>query len=90
MQLRLIDEALPLGERGAALFCMEESGARLLKPGVALIDARGNRHRIERISEQDGVWSIYLPDGDADYFARLFRDVRLDGTLMTAEDGADA
>ena len=86
MKLRLLDEVMDLGPRGAALFCLAEEGAAALAPGARLTDVRGNVHTVEAVTRQDGLATLYLPAGDAAYFGRLFRDVRIDATLFTLEE----
>lgn len=82
MQLRLLDEVMELGERGIALLWMETEGEARPRAGMRLRDARGNVHEIDRVSGQENVMILYLPKGDANYFGRLFRDVRIDATLF--------
>ncbi|MCI5957376.1 MAG: hypothetical protein MRZ54_10365 [Clostridiales bacterium] len=86
MTLRLLDEVMDLGSRGAALFCLAEDGAALA-PGARLTDARGNKHTVDAVTRQDGLVTLYLSSGDAAYFGRLFRDVRIDATLFAFEEG---
>ena len=33
-------------------------------------------------ARQDGLYTLYLPDGDPAYFGRLLRDVRVDATCF--------
>ena len=84
MQLRLVDEVLDLGARGVALLCDEEGAA--VRPGQLLRDARGNAHRVASVAGENGLLTLHIPGGDAAYFGRLFRDVRVDGPLFTVED----
>lgn len=85
MELRVLDECLALGGRGVALLSMDDDCAPLLKTGMTLVDARGARHELGAVSEHDGVWTLMIPRGDADYFARLLRDVRVDATRLMVE-----
>ena len=80
--LRLLDEVMELGERGIALLWLEAEGETSPYAGMKLRDARGNVHKVASVSEHETVVTLYLPDGDADYFGRLFRDVRIDATLF--------
>jgi len=82
MQLRLLDEVMDLGERGIALLWMEAEGEARPHAGMKLKDARGNVHEVAAVSGHEAVMTLYLPQGDADYFGRLFRDVRIDATLF--------
>ena len=88
MELVTLDEALELGDRGMALLCMDEETAPKLRAGMTRVDARGNRHLLGEVREHDGVWTLMLPQGDAAYFGRLFRDVRVDATRFLVEDSA--
>lgn len=85
MQLRLLDEVMDLGARGVMLLCMDASAAALTAE-TDLVDARGNRHALKAVTEQDGVFMLHLPHGETAYFERLFRDVRIDATLFTTEE----
>ena len=82
MTLRLLDEVLEMGGRGVALLWM--ASAQDVKPyaGMKLRDARGNMHQVASVSDQGELMTLYLPDGNADYFGRLFRDIRVDATLF--------
>lgn len=82
MQLRLLDEVMELGDRGIALLWLECEGEVRPHDGMKLRDARGNVHEVSRVEQQDQVMMLYLPMGDANYFGRLFRDVRIDATLF--------
>lgn len=82
MKLRLLDEVLELGERGIALLWMESEQDVRPYAGMKLRDARGNVHTVASVSEQEGLTTLYLPQGSAEYFGRLFRDVRVDATLF--------
>ena len=82
MQLRLLDEVMDLGGRGIALLWMETEGEKAPCAGMKLRDARGNVHEVASISVHDQVTMLHLPKGDADYFGRLFRDIRIDATLF--------
>lgn len=86
MELITLDEALELKGRGVALLCMDEETASLLKAGMTLVDARGERHVLGSVKEHEGVWTLLLPQGDAAYFGRLFRDVRIDATRFQVEE----
>ena len=82
MKLRLLDEVLELGERGIALLWMEAGDDVRHYAGMKLRDARGNVHAVASVSEHDELTTLYLPEGNADYFGRLFRDIRVDATLF--------
>ena len=76
--LRMMDEVIDLAGFGAALLCI----AGEPRTGMRIRDARGQEHAVGSVSEQDGLYTLHLPEGDADYFGRLFRDVRVDATLF--------
>ncbi len=86
MELRLLDDvmALPVG---VVLLSMDETRAEGLPgkaaAGAVLTDAAGNAHRVESVEEQEGLYLLYLPEGDAAYWERLFRRVTVDATLVT-------
>ena len=86
MELRLLDEVMPL-PTGLVLLSMDETRAEGLPQraaaGAALTDALGNRHRVATVEEQEGLYLLMLPDGDAAYWERLFRKVTVDATLVT-------
>ena len=75
--LRLVDEVMDLGDRGAALLWMEASGETVPYEGMKLRDARGNVHTVAAVTSEQGVYTLLIPEGDAAYFGRLFRDVRI-------------
>ena len=75
--LRLVDEVMDLGERGVALLWMEADGETIPYDGMKLRDARGNEHTVAAVTSEQGVYTLLIPEGDAAYFGRLFRDVRI-------------
>ena len=82
MQLRLLDEVMDLGERGAALLWLETEGEAIPHAGMKLRDARGNVHTVESVSREENVYTLLIARGDAAYFGRLFRNVFLDACLF--------
>lgn len=86
MELRLLDEVMPLPV-GVVLMSMDETRAEGLPvaaaAGATLTDALGNTHRVDSVDEQEGLYLLLLPDGDAAYWERLFRKVTVDATLVT-------
>jgi len=76
--MRFLDEVIELGAKGVALLCAEGEP----HSGMRIRDARGNVHQVTSVSGHDGLYTLHLPQGDADYFGRLFRDVRVDATLF--------
>ena len=78
--MRIMDEAVDLGARGVALLCLEYG--REPYAGMRIRDARGNVHTVAQVTCQDGLYTLYLPDGDPAYFGRLLRDVRVDATCF--------
>ena len=89
MELRLLDEVMALSGLGIMLMSMDETRAEGLvntaQHGAVLTDALGNRHRVAKVEEQDGLYLLHLPEGDAAYWERLFRKVTVDATLVTLE-----
>jgi len=80
--LRLLDEVMDLGERGAALLWMEADGENVPYAGMKLRDARGNVHTVAAVTSEQGVFTLLIPDGDASYFGRLFRDIRIQADVF--------
>ncbi|MBQ7867084.1 MAG: hypothetical protein IJ354_02940 [Clostridia bacterium] len=74
--MRLLDEVIDLGALGAVLFCAEGQP----QSGLKLRDARGNVHIVSSVTKEDDLYTLHIADGDAAYFERLFRDVRIDAT----------
>ncbi len=87
MELRLLDEVMALPGLGVMLMSMDENRAEGLveaaEDGAELIDAQGRSHQVERVEEQEGLYLLYLPDGEAAYWERLFRKVTVDATIVT-------
>ena len=87
MELRLLDEVMAFSSLGVILMSMDETRAeglaQNLTNGATLTDALGNRHTVTRVEEQDGLYLLHLPQGDAAYWERLFRKVTVDATLVT-------
>jgi len=84
--LRLLDEVMDLGERGVALLWMEAAGETVPYSGMKLRDARGNVHTVAAVSSEQGVCTLLIPDGDASYFGRLFRDIRIQADVFEEVD----
>ncbi|MBE5802198.1 MAG: hypothetical protein E7319_07905 [Clostridiales bacterium] len=82
MELRLLDEVMALPAMGVMLLSMDEERADCLRDGVILTDALGRQHQVAQVTRQDGLFLLYLPEGDAAYFERLFRNVLVDATLV--------
>lgn len=85
MTLRLLDSVAALDQRGVLLFSMDEENAPLVSANVRLTDALHQTHIVTAASEQDGLYTFHLAHGDAAYFERLFRNIRVDATLFTFE-----
>ena len=71
--MRMMDEVIDLEGLGIALLCVE--GAP--RNGMRIRDARGNVHTVSAVTSEQGVYTLLIPEGDAAYFERLFRDVRI-------------
>ena len=82
MEFRVMDEAVDLGELGLALV-VNEGECDAICNGCRIRDIRGTVHIVQSVSEQEGLTVLYLRDGDAAYFERLFRDIFVDATLFT-------
>ena len=82
MQLRLLDEVMDLGERGAALLWMEAEGEAVPHDGMKLRDAKGNIHHVSLVTREENVYTLLLPEGNAAYFERLFRNIFIEACLF--------
>ena len=80
--LRLVDAVMDLGERGVALLWMEAAEETVPYAGMKLRDARGYVHTVSDVSGEQGVYTLLIPEGDADYFGRLFRNIFLDACVF--------
>ena len=80
MILRLLDEVLTLGDKGVLL--LTEDGEIPLAAGLRLKDARGNVHTVAKVDRHEDWLTLLIENGDAAYFERLFRDVRIDATAF--------
>ena len=80
MKIRLWDEIFPLGDKGLLLFTdhLEET----LLTGFSMKDARGKVHRVSKVEVQEDWFALLVDSGEAAYFERLFRDVRVDALTM--------
>lgn len=80
--LRLLDEVMDLGTRGAALLWLEAEGETVPYAGMKLRDAKGNVHEVSDVSREENVYTLLLPMGEAAYFERLFRNIFLDACVF--------
>lgn len=80
--LRLLDEAMDLGERGVALIWLQTPGETVPHEGMKLRDARGRVHEVTAVTREQHVYTLLLPGGDAAYFERLFRNVLVDARVF--------
>lgn len=80
--LRLLDEVMDLGERGAALLWLEAEGETVPHEGMKLRDARGNVHEVAAVTREQHVYTLFIPGGSAAYFDRLFRNVFIDACVF--------
>ena len=76
--MRIMDEVIDLGIAGVALLCTEGEP----RDGMKIRDARGNVHTVASVSGEDGLYTLHIPEGDAGYFGRLMRDIRVDATFF--------
>ena len=80
--LRLLDEVMDLGARGAALLWLEAEGETVPYAGMKLKDAKGNVHEVSDVTREENVYTLLVPKGEAAYFERLFRNIFLDACLF--------
>ena len=76
--MRVLDEVIDLGIAGVALLSMEGEP----KDGMKLRDAKGQVHTVASVSTEGALSTLHIPDGDAAYFERLFRNIFVDATLF--------
>ena len=89
MTIRVLDDLVALPNRGVLLFSMDEDHAPAVQEGMVLIDALNAAHPVKAVTLEDGVYSLHLPQGDPAYFERLFRNVRVDATLLHFQEGVE-
>ncbi len=82
--IRLLDEVLSIGEKGALLFAEREYPGLLA--GCRIRDARGQLHAVARVEPQEELFTLLIEGTDSAYFERLFRDVRVDATAFELEE----
>ena len=81
-QLRLLDDVMDLGARGAALVWLETEGETVPYEGMKIRDAHGNVHEVAAVTREEHVYTLFIPGGDAAYFARLFRNIFVDARVF--------
>jgi len=81
-----MDEAADLAGRGLMLLVNEGDVSRFTD-GCRIRDVRGRVHTVERVTRQEDLTCLFIRNGDAAYFGRLFRDVLVDATLFTLLEG---
>jgi hypothetical protein len=84
MEFRVLDEVVEIEGAGLMLLAAQEDCA-LLYDGCRIRDARGNIHVVNSMKSHDGLVSLLIRDGQANYFQRLFRDVFVDATLFALQ-----
>lgn len=82
MQLRLLDEVMDLGERGAALVWLQAEGEATPYEGMKLRDARGNVHEVTAVTCEEHVYTLFISGDSASYFERLFRNIFVDARVF--------
>lgn len=80
--LRLLDDVMDLGERGAALVWLRAEGETVPYEGMKIRDARGNVHTVAAVTCEEHVYTLFIPGGDAAYFGRLFRNIFVDARVF--------
>ena len=76
--MRVVDEVIDLGVAGVALLTMEGEPCE----GMKLRDALGRVHTVASVSSEGALSTLHIPDGEASYFERLFRNIFVDATLF--------
>lgn len=85
MEFRVLDEVVEIEGTGLMLFAMQED-CQMLFDGCRIRDSRGNIHIVESIGCQEGLSTLFIRGGHANYFRRLFRDIFVDATLFELAD----
>jgi hypothetical protein len=85
MEFRVLDEVVEIEGNGLMLFAAEED-CRMLFDGCRIRDSKGNIHIVDRISCHDGLSTLFIRGGHANYFRRLFRNIFVDATLFVPAD----
>jgi len=88
MEFRVLDEVVEIEGAGLMLFAAEED-CKALYGGCSIRDGRGGVHVVDSVGSQEGLATLFIRGGNADYFRRLFRDVFVDATLFTLEEAKD-
>ena len=88
MEFRVMDEAIDFEGRGLALL-INEGEDDLFADGCQIRDIRGTVHVVEYVTRQGGLTCLFIRNGDARYFGRLFRDILVDATLFTLFTGEE-
>lgn len=88
MEFRVMDEAVDFEGRGLALL-INEGEDDLFADGCHIRDIRGAVHVVEYVTRQDGLTCLFIRNGDARYFGRLFRDILVDATLFILLSGEE-
>ena len=86
MDFWVMDEPVEFPGRGLALL-VNEGDESAFADGCLVRDVRGRVHTVSHVSRQEGLTCLYLCDGDAAYFGRLFRDVMVDATHFVLLEG---
>ena len=86
MEFTVMDEAVIFAGHGLTLI-VNEGESDALCDGCRIRDVRGTVHTVQRVSRQEGMICLYLPDAETAYMERLLRDVRVDATRFTLLEG---
>jgi hypothetical protein len=87
MDFRVMDEPAVFEGRGLALLVNEVCGCQFTN-GCRIRDIFGKEHEVEHVTNQEGLICLYIRNGDAAYFERLFRNILVDATLFTLVEEA--
>ncbi len=87
MDFRVMDEPAVFEGRGLALLVNEECGCQFAN-GCRIRDIFGREHEVERVTRQEDLTCLFIRNGDAVYFERLFRNVLVDATLFSLVEEA--
>lgn len=88
MEFRMLDEVVEIEGKGLMLFAAAEDCAALYD-GCTIRDSQGSLHVVDQIERDEALVTLYVSGGSANYFERLFRNVRIDATLFALVSEAE-
>ncbi|HNX61838.1 MAG TPA: hypothetical protein PKN45_04275 [Candidatus Limiplasma sp.] len=81
MDFRVMDETVVFEGHGLTLLVNDDCGC-VFSDGCRIRDINGAVHLVEHVTRQEDLTCLFIRNGDAAYFDRLFRNIRVDATLF--------